>query len=219
MISTQSLSMLPKPDVLHRVMQTMALLDAIIEADWQYRYYSFNARWSPTEQMGSMRNGEGDDLFAVFDANGCFIKGFAHEAPMSPYRVAPPALWPGILEHVPATFAASLAEPAFKMTDTTFCLWHQASDTSWQVGPVSFPSAPDPDGSAEILSPLDGLPDSYIAWAEEYYEVSLPLSAVRHVYEHRPLSPSLLADLRCSRGLSEILLEATDIGYPAEAAV
>jgi hypothetical protein len=82
-------------------MQAMAMLDAVLEAVWQYRYYSFTSRWSSTERMGSMRDGRGDDLFAVFDSNGCFLKGFAHESPMNPNLADPPRLWPGILDSVP----------------------------------------------------------------------------------------------------------------------
>ena len=33
----------------------MAMLDAILSPEWDCRYYSFNAGWSPDEQMGSMR--------------------------------------------------------------------------------------------------------------------------------------------------------------------
>ena len=60
--STRNLGALPNIESLRRQMQTLALLDAILEREWEYRYFSFNCRWSNTEQMGSMRNGSGDDL-------------------------------------------------------------------------------------------------------------------------------------------------------------
>jgi len=138
--------------------------------------------------MGSMRNGCGDDFFTLFNAAGCFLKGFAHEAPMSPYAFDPPTLWPGVLTGVPEAFSSGLKEPAFKMGDTTFCICRQYDDTAWQRGPVQFPPAPDPDGSEELLSPLDGRPETYQEWAEGYYEQPISLEAVRHVYEHRPLT-------------------------------
>ncbi len=35
------------------------MLDAIMSPDWELRYFSFDSRWSPTEEMVSMRNGSG----------------------------------------------------------------------------------------------------------------------------------------------------------------
>lgn len=80
MISTRDLSLLPDVDGLRRTWQSMAMLDAILCPEWQFRYYSFNAAWAVGEQMGSMRDGSGDDLFAHFGPVGCWLKGFAHEA-------------------------------------------------------------------------------------------------------------------------------------------
>ena len=63
--------------------QSMALLDAIIMPEWQFRYYSFDADRSPDGgitfcvSIGSMRNGSGDDLHAIFGRAGCLIRGFS----------------------------------------------------------------------------------------------------------------------------------------------
>src|SRR4051794_4341165 len=98
MISTRDRSGLPGIDDLKRLMQSTAVLDAVLSPDWEYRWYSFNAKWSKGEQMGSMRNGSGDDLFAHFTKAGCFIKGFWHESEMTPYRKEPKSVWPGVLD-------------------------------------------------------------------------------------------------------------------------
>jgi len=109
MISTRDTSLLHDIDALRRTLQAMATLDAILSPDWSGRYYSLNARWSERGQMGSMRNGCGDEFFALFNSAGCWLKGFAHEARMSPYRGdGPPRLWPGIIEAVPPEFADCL---------------------------------------------------------------------------------------------------------------
>ncbi len=119
----RNLSLLPDIDRLKALMQSLALLDAILCPAWEYRYYSFNAHWDTHEVMGSMRNGSGDDLFALFTPEGAMLKGFVHEAPMSPYAFDPPHVWPGVLDQVPDRFASFLREPAFKIADTTFCIW------------------------------------------------------------------------------------------------
>ncbi len=195
MISTRALSGLPDVDRLRRLLQSMAMLDAILCRNWQFRFYSFNCRWSKGEQMGSMRNGQGDDFFALFNAQGCFLKGFAHEAPMSSYRDAgPKRLWPGLIESVPSEFEKCLREPAFSMDDTTFCIWRRYGDATWQRGQIDFPPHSDPDGSEHLLSPLDGKAETYRAWAESYFDKPfLTVDMVQHIYDHRPLTNELLA--------------------------
>ena len=134
---------------------------------------------------------------------------------MSPYAFDPPTLWPGVLTGVPEEFSSGLKEPAFKMADTTFCIWRRYGDTAWQRGPVQFPPAPDPDGSEELLSPLDGRPETYQEWAEGYYEQPISLEAVRHVYEHRPLTEELVAVLNPEIRLDDLAEDIKEIGYPA----
>jgi hypothetical protein len=53
-VSTRNLSGFPDPQQLRRLMQSMAMLDALLEEAWDRRYYSFQADWAPSEQMGSM---------------------------------------------------------------------------------------------------------------------------------------------------------------------
>jgi hypothetical protein len=201
-------------DQLRALLQTLATLDAICSPEWQDRYYSFNSRWAEGEQMGSMRDGCGDGFFALFNAAGCFLKGFAHEAPMSPYGRQPKGVWPGVLESVPAEFAECLNEPAFDMEDTTFCIWRRCSDQSWQRGTIEFPAGADPDGSQTLLSALDGKAATYQVWAEDYYERTVPLAAVRHVYAHKPLTDQLIQDLNPEASLEELAADIEEIGYP-----
>jgi hypothetical protein len=227
MISTRDLSGLPDIDALKRLMQSMALLDAILSPEWQYRYYSFNSKWSKGEQMGSMRNGCGDELFALFTKDGCFLKGFDHEAPMTPYAKPTHEVWPGVLDSVPAVFARGLNQPAFAMEDTTFCIWRQYADKGWQVGAIKFPKTKprfdgkpgDPDGSGDLLSPYDGKPETYCAWAIDHFEGSfhgdnLMLDHVRHVYAHKPLTAKLVKEINPELTLTDLRADITEIGYP-----
>ena len=184
--------------------------------EWQFRYYSFNAKWSPGEQMGSMRDGSGDNLFALFNAAGCWLKGFAHEAPMSPYRDdGTKRLWPGIVDSVPPEFGDCLREPAFNVADTTFCIWRQYHDSTWQKGEIEYPpNHRDPDGSIVLLSLLGGEPETYRAWAENYYERTVSSDAVRRVYEHQILTVELVALLNPEVSLADLKAEIIEIGYP-----
>jgi hypothetical protein len=85
-ISTRDLSQLPTIDRREKITQSIAMLDAVVSPSWEYRYFSFNAAWdeSRKERMASMRDGSGDEYFMVFSPKGAILKGFDHEAPMSP---------------------------------------------------------------------------------------------------------------------------------------
>jgi len=221
-ISTRDLSGLSGIDDLRRLMQSMAMLDAILSPEWQFRYYSFNSKWAEHAQMGSMRNGSGDDFHALFNAQGCFLKGFAHEYEMSPYREKPPRVWPGVLDTVPDCFADGLNEPAFSMESTTFCIWRRYADERWQRGSIEFPmESPDPDGSEWLLSPLDNNPETYFWWARAYFDIdgvgqNLTLDHVRHVYAQRPLTPELVKAINPNLTLTELAGDIEAIGYPSK---
>ncbi|QUY45136.1 hypothetical protein I1H34_08620 [Acaryochloris marina S15] len=190
------------------------MLDAILSPDWEDRYYSFDTHWHPNEQLGSMRDGSGDFLFALFSPNGCFLKGFAHESVMSPYQTEPPQLWPGLFENIPSELQASLDEPAFSIEDTTFCLWRQTSDSQWQRGSINFPEGSDPDGSMELLTIFDHQPNTYQQWAEAYYECSIDTNVVQQIYQHFPLTQTMIHPLNPELLVADLLEDIQEIGYP-----
>jgi len=190
------------------------MLDAVLSPDWEYRYYSFNSKWAPDEMMASMRNGSGDEYFILFNSAGAIIKGFDHESPMSPYASESQATWPGVLDEVPTEFHGFLAEPAFSIQDTTFCVWRRHGDATWQTGKMTYPHATDPDGSEGLLFILDGNPTTYQAFAEDYYGQNIELAAVAHIYEHKALTPEILIGLNADVTIEELEDEVAGIGYP-----
>ena len=215
MISTRNLSDLPAIQQLNRTMKSLAVLDAIVEPDWEYRYYSFNSKWDTSEEMGSMRNGQGDAWFCVFSPVGAFLKGFDHESEMSPWNQEPMRVWPGVLGAVPEMFKRFVQEPAFSMDDTTFCIWRSAQESGWRTGAVEYPAGEDPDGSGWMLSILRGEPELYRSWAESYYERPVALQIVRHVYEHKPLTDEIIRTLNQDRDLHGLTADLDEIGYPS----
>lgn len=216
MISTRDLTQLPNPQTLIKIMQSLALLDSIMCSEWEDRYFSYNSTWSKTEQMASMRNGSGDDLFAVFENSGCFLRGFDHESTMSPWKKNPSKIWAGVLENIPARFASSVNEPAFHMEDTTFCIWHHGDEEGWTHGPIDFPNEDEPDGSKWMLSMLDGDPNTYQTFAKEYFEIELALETISRVLAHEPLSLNLLQSFPSTFDQHDVVLDAREIGYPID---
>jgi len=182
---------LPPPAVLLRLCQSLAVLDAILQPEWDLRYYSFDAHWNPSKglQMASMRTGEGDHWFCLFYPGGATaLKGYVQGMPTRP------ELWEDLPEEFHADFRE---EPAFDREATIFCLWRRAQEDAWQYR--SALPGDDPDGSADLLALLDGKPATYREWAEEYFEIEAPLPAIEHVYSHRPLTYAVIAALNPER--------------------
>lgn len=190
---------LPSPRELERICRGLATLDAILMPDWEYRYYSFNAAWAPSERMASMRNGEGDDWFIVFSLAGAFLKSLWHE-----YR---PTLTPAeIYDGLPGGFDRQRVQPAFSMDRVTCGGW--CDDSGWTLRGRLAPMEHE-------LEMLAGAPETYRAFAADYFEVDVPLDAVAHVLDGRPLDDGLLARLRPDCTLADLAADLTQIGYGA----
>ena len=214
MISSRSVSELPEIDEVKRISQSIATLDAIMTDEWEYRYFSFDANWGEGETLASMRDGSGDSYFILFNSFGAVIKGYGHESPMAEYTVDSGKVWPGVLDEVPPEFEAVLTDPAFVAEETSFCIWRKYSDSKWQTGKIEFPDEKDPDGSEDLLFMLDGNPNTYQQWANEYYEKDIPLDAVKAIYEHKPLTQQLVSSLNSERRIEDLESDLDEIRYP-----
>ena len=169
-----------------------------------------------------MRDGSGNEYSIVLSLAGSYARGFDHESPMTPYRVTPPAPWPGLVRWVPEVFRAQVAEPAFSDNGTpraTVCFWREQADTAWRAGAAEpLPEGVGTDGSAEGLFGvlLDGRPEAYQRFAEEYYEVAVDIVAVRHVYALRPLTQATVLLLNPEAGISGLTEDLAQVGYPVQ---
>ncbi|MGW0334580.1 hypothetical protein ACWD0J_22380 [Streptomyces sp. NPDC003011] len=225
---------LPEISVLREHCRAMAMLEAVLSPEWDDRYYTFDAHWATGKQLASMRNGSGDEFSIVFSAAGAYIRGFAHESRMSPYVNDGP--WPGVLDDVPEVFRAYVDEPAFTDEDglplVTACAWREAGDEAWRTGTaVEFPTShrvddegrsgsgsSDPDGAAYVFRLLvDRSPQAFQEFAEDYYDVPVPLAAVRHVFALRPLTDATVTALDPDVFLDALAKDIAEIGYPTSA--
>lgn len=223
MTAAQLAARLPAIGVVRRWSQSLAVLDAIMSADWEYRYFSFDEEFGPGQALASMRNGEGDEYSITFTGDGAFLRGFDHESPLSPFIQTPPALWPGLLTGLPVALATMAEEPAFTLGGVpmvTVALWRLAGDAQWHHGQIAYPRAwengyADPDGSDWLFAQLDGRGESYLQYASEYFERQLPAEAVTAVIEHRPLTAALVRALNPERSHHDLAADLNRIGYPA----
>ncbi len=208
--STRNMHRLPDVSSLKRLLQSVALLDAIICPEWEYRYYSFNANWATGEMMGSMRNGQGDDFYALFNCHGVFIKGFDHELMVASSGLPSEQFY----RDLPHQFAACCNEPAFSPEFVTFCMWRLSEEPAWSSAKITLPASEDSDGSAHLLAVLDCSPETYVRWATEYYEAEVSPQAVIAVYQHRVLTEEIVASLNPKCSLTSLREDVAEIGYP-----
>ncbi len=221
-LSTRTIASLAPPADLMRLGRSVAMLDAILFPDeWDLRYHSYDAKWSPGEQVFAMRDGSGDHYFFWFSRAGAVLHGFAHESPMSPWsqqrskEQGGPRPFPGIFDGFPRELDYRETAKSFCLdeNEVTFCAWWTGKGP-WRIGDVAFPKGKDPDGSEDLLLILDARPETYVQWATEYAETELPLAVVRQLYAHDPLTPALVAAVNEEADFTAICKEAETTGYP-----
>lgn len=183
MISTKDYTSLPGRNTLETICKAISVLDAILCQDWQYRYYSFNSKWDVNERCLQMRNGSGDEMYVLFQDDGCVINGFAHE-----YQQQDKSK---LTKGLPSIFHEFMYGEPVNSTGTTFCLW-TTELKNWQVGQLeSFE-----DNSEEMLNIFDGTPQAYIDWATDYYELDIiSLETASKIYNGQPLTKELVLSL------------------------
>ena len=214
MLSTRDLTLLPDIDSLRRRLQQMAAIESVVAIEYGESQFEFHPKWDGSEQMGAFKNGSGDELFAHFTRSGCIIIGFAHESRMSPFRSSPPKLWPGLLSDVPIEFKASLDEPAFDITSTTFVVWRLITDDVWRAGTIEYSEDAYGDGSQELLSHLLYSASDFAEWLADNYEVEINTDIVSAVFANNPLTDEELSTLNPDASTKQLRKAVTDTGYP-----
>jgi hypothetical protein len=196
---------LPPPAALESRCKALALLDAILSPDWEFRYYSFNRHWDRErgQRMASFRDGSGSEYFILFYREPiAALKGLAKEIP----NVA------RVLDGLPASFDDFAREPAFSMDDTTFCLWNEGD--GWRRSRSVPAETIEEDGSSEMLHLLAGTPEDYATYAREYFEIDVSAEVVARFFGLEPFTESLARELHPDFDDSELAKDLEEIGYP-----
>ncbi|MCX5065341.1 hypothetical protein OOJ91_05545 [Micromonospora lupini] len=215
-------STLPSIEVLRERGKALAVLERII--DCGEPRYAYTRQWGDDE-AAVMDNGSGDEWTVVFTAAGAFIRAFAHESAMSPYRDPDHELWAGLLDGIPAVFRPLIEEPAFGDEEGRFVatavLWRLSDDDRWHVGEgITFPSPPGPhgdnapDGTDLLGILLDDIVDRYVEFAEDYYEIEVDPGVIEHVVTHRPLTDVVVRALNPEATVARLREDTAAIGYP-----
>ena len=207
--STRAPSRLPPPDRLRALCRAIALLDEILDPDWDSRTFSYDPSWGPDEEVGFVRTLEGDRVFVYFSPAGTVIRGFDLEAPRA--KVPQPALRAEIFDGIPPTLAYARDEEGFE--DATFALWRTSTVKEWTAHPAKATGkAKDPDGSARLLWMYDDEPKTYVRHAKEYFDKKVALDDVREVYAQR-IDAAIVARLAPEADPAPLLATARALGF------
>jgi len=215
------LERLPTPVRLRELSVALAILDVAMspDDDPDDRYFRFEPRDPSGVALASMDNGSGDRYFIAFTQNAVFGWGFAHEYPMNPFTRTPVAVWPGLLDGMPAQFEPLTRDARFQLADTfmaTAAFWSEDGHR-WHTGSAIPPEGePDPDGAEELFELiLDDRPQAFARFAQDYFEVSPDEAAVNAVYRSKPLDLAILAALNPDAEYENVRAQLDALGLSA----
>jgi hypothetical protein len=173
------ISELPTSEVLEKYSKALAILDASFEANWEFRYFSFDAKWDleNRERMGSMRDGQGSHYFILFTGDNVIGKVFDIDD----------GIRLGNLKDIPRSLQNFVEEPAFAINERTYLFWYMGSENRWQT------DSPNLSGYSFLAFLTD--PSTYHRWAEEYYEREIPLDIIVDIYQDPFKNRDLLTHL------------------------
>lgn len=164
----KDIEFLPSISEVKKRSQALALLDAIIMPDWEYRYFSFNNNWDGNnkESMASMRDGSGGEYFFHFTKGG--VAGKILDVSEIPNKEA-------ALKALPDCFDSFKNEEAFNNTHASFFCWRTESDNQWF-------SYPDDLSQYPFMNFIVGGSSVYQSWAETYYETTFENSILESIF-------------------------------------
>jgi hypothetical protein len=194
--------------------KALATLDLILSPEWDSRYYSFNSRWSPEEQMASMRNGSGNEWWIVFHKTGwAALKGLNHETAWAKGRKN---ISTSLSEAFPTALNDFATEPAFRWDETNFAYFCLSDSLGWRrANDLIDQSTLYETGEEELLCHLVGDAQDYANFAEDYYEKPVPVEIVSAIFALQPVTSNLVAALNSETSLADISTELFDeITYP-----
>ncbi|MFB3304734.1 hypothetical protein [Pseudomonas sp. AMR01] len=195
--SILNINELPSIGRVKHVAQGLALLDAIIMPEWQYRYFSFNCNWDGAgkEMMGSMRDGSGAEYFLHFTDAGVAGKVICGSALPNLSEC---------LNEMPEAFQRFKVEPAFSTDNTSLFFWRGVKQSSWCASPDGLKEYP-------LLGFLVGGVAGYKGLVEDYYEKSIDANVLEEVFTSLEVTKDQLVILNPDIKLGDLVDDFKEI--------
>lgn len=210
-MANTSIEALQPPGKLYDAMLKMAALNIVLCEEEDMRYHRFTKGWSEGVDMSEVNNGAGDNMFLLFTDEGAVIKGFDHESPLSPHAQDVYAVRKGMYDGLPETFSRLLDDPALEKEEATFCLWREKGDAEWKKGNVTL-AKDESDGSGFLLGTIESTAEDFKDWADDYFEIDLPLHVLREFYETGKLTEEMILALNEGCDVEKVKEELKELG-------
>ncbi len=159
--------------------RALAIADTILMPEWEYRYFSFNRFWSynPCEMLASMRDGEGEEYFILFNEQGAAGKVF-NGVPSTLHNE-------NYLEKMPACFKSFMNEPAFCVENYSYFFWIMKN---FKDSFVPLRRDDNNYGPGEFLANDFRF---YHQWAQNYYDRDIDLDSIESIFIPHTLDPHM----------------------------
>ena len=158
MLSTKDLSTLPDTGRLKNFCKGLAALDIImLEEEWSFiRHYTYNPTWRKGKEAFFATDGSDQSMIVMFAPEGCVINGVDSE--LYDWEKKLPNI-EDLTEGMPSTLQKLMNSREVKKMKSTFCVWTE-DGTTWNCNPIN-----GKDASEDLLSMIDGNPQTYVEYA------------------------------------------------------
>ena len=144
----------------------LSLLNAIIEPDWECRYYSYNSKWSENEEMSSLRDSCGGEWFIWFSGSLIAYKCTSPEDGLYDQ-------FHKLVDKVPEEYSLFVNEPAFSMSRGS-AIWYLDSRDWVELG-LAINDLPNPKTIYEMSASI------FCEFVEDFYEQELDEGIVEKI--------------------------------------
>lgn len=207
---------LPNTKKLKEILLSQSALDIIMkdEEDAWLRLSSFYKNYFDGIDIVKIDNGAGDNMYILFSKDAAIIKGFDHNSSLSPYN-NDEEIAKGIYDSVPMELMELLKDESIEVNDVTFCVWISQNDYNWKKGNIIVPEdyKENDDGESFLLGYIFDDADSWLDWAEDYYEKEFPVECVKAIYEHKDITREIIEKVNPKRDTDAVIKELKMIGY------
>ena len=179
MISTKNLSGLPNVNCLKAFCKGLAALDIImLEKEWSFiRHYTYNPAWRKGKEAFFATDGSDQSMIVMFAPEGCVINGVDSE--LYDWEEKLPQI-EDLTNGMPSTLQKLMNSREVKKMKSTFCVWTE-DGVVWHCNPMA-----GEDASKDLLSMIDGNPQTYVEYGKWFYPADLPLEVVRQLADGMP---------------------------------
>jgi hypothetical protein len=185
-------------DSLKKKLKSLALANAILSPEWEYRYFSYNSKWAEQEEMASMRDGSGGHWFVLFQTGGRV--GYKFISPDD-----------GLIDNlsdikakIPKQYKEFIEEPAFYVDQATG-IWLLENKKWIKYG------LPRAKYIEDLATVIEWGSEDYQNWAEDYYEQNIDQEALSNIFEHR-INQALIEKLNPDITIEDMSEDLKEIG-------